>query len=423
MELCVHGVLAFELRQPQTNEDTQSETTQQKSVTRAFSTLGHIFRLTVLLLIAFASVVLAPAAGPVPQEHLLYVGTYTDHSGKGIYAYRFDSSSGKLSSLGLAAETPEPSFLAVDSSGRFLFAVNETLKYNGQPTGAISAFAIHPETGSLSLLNQVSSRDEGPAHITLDRTGKYALVSNYTLGSVAVLPVMADGRVGEASAFVQHKGSSINPERQKGPHAHAIALSADNRFVVVADLGLDQLLIYRFDSGRGTLGEKPVIVNTKAGAGPRHLAFSSDARFLYVINELQSTVVTYSYNVETGGLRELQTISTLPQVFKGNSTAAEIEIHPAGNFLFASNRGDDSVAVFAINSSTGALTLVDIVPSGGKTPRNFAIDPTGSWLLVANQDSDNVVVFRIDRKTGRLNSTGETLKVPSPTCLKFVPLR
>jgi 6-phosphogluconolactonase len=164
-------------------------------------------------------------------------------------------------------------------------------------------------------------------------------------------------------------------------------------------------------------------VNTRAGAGPRHLAFSADARFLYVINELQSTVVTYSYNVETGGLRELQTISTLPQVFRGNSTAAEIEIHPSGNFLFASNRGDDSVAVFAINSSTGALTLVDIVPSGGKTPRNFAIDPTGSWLIVANQDSDNVVVFRIDRKTGRLNSTEETAKVPSPTCLKFVPLR
>ena len=382
-------------------------------------TLRQISRLTVLLLIAFAGFLLA--SGPAAQEHLLYVGTYTDHGSKGIYAYRFDSSSGKLASLGLAAETPEPSFLTVDSSGRFLYAVSETLTYNGRPTGAVSAFTIHPETGKLSLLNQVSSRDQGPAHIALDRTGKYALISNYTLGSVAVLPVMADGRLGEASSFVPHKGSSINPERQKGPHAHAIALSPDNRFAVVADLGIDQLLVYRFDVTKGTLGEKPAVVKTKPGAGPRHLVFSSDGRFLYVINELQSTVVIYSYNVETGALHELQTVSTLPQGFKGNSTAAEIEIHSAGKFLFASNRGDDSVAVFAIDSASGKLTHVETFPSGGKTPRNFTIDPTGSWLLIANQDSDNIVVFGIDRKTGRLTSTGEAVTVPLPACLKFVP--
>ena len=384
-------------------------------------TLRHISRLAVLALIAFAVFLLA--AGPASQKRLLYVGTYTDHGSKGIYAYRFDSSHGKLTSLGLAAETPEPSFLAIDSSGRFLYAVNETVSYNGQPTGAVSAFAIHPETGKLSLLNQVSSRDQGPAHIALDRTGKNALVANYTLGSVAVLPVMEDGRLAEASSFVQHEGSSVNPERQKGPHAHAIALSPDNRFAVVADLGLDQLLIYRFDAAKGTLGEKPEVVKTKPGAGPRHLVFSSDGRFLYVINELQSTIETYSYNAGTGAPHELQTVSTLPQGFRGNNTAAEIEIDPSGNFLFASNRGEDSVAVFAINSATGGLTHIETVPSGGKTPRNFAIDPTGSWLLVANQDSDSIVVFSIDRKTGRLTSTGEMLKVPSPTCLKFVPLQ
>ena len=381
-------------------------------------TLRQISGLTVLLLIAFSGFLLASA--PAAQEHLLYVGTCTDHGSKGIYAYRFDSSRGKLASLGLAAETPEPSFLTVDSSGRFLYTVNETLTYNGRPTGAVSAFTIH-ETGKLSLLNQVSSRDQGPAHIALDRTGKYALISNYTLGSVAVLPVMADGRLGDASWFVQHKGSSINRERQKGPHAHAIVLSRDNRFAVAADLGLDQLLIYRFDATKGTLGEKPAVVKTRPGAGPRHLVFSSDGRFLYVINELQSTVVIYSYNVETGALHELQTVSTLPQGFKGNSTAAEIAVDPAGKFLFASNRGDDSVTVFAINSSTGTLALVETFPSGGKTPRNFAIDPTGAWLLVANQDSDNVVVFSIDHKTGHLTSTGEALTVPSPACLKFVP--
>jgi len=381
-----------------------------------------IFRLTVFLLIALAAFVLRPAAGLARQKYLVYVGTYTDHGSKGIYAYRFDSSTGKLTSLGLAAEAAEPSFLAVDSSGRFLYAVNETLTYNRQPTGAVSAFAIQSDTGKLSLLNQVSSHDEGPAHITLDRTGKYALVSNYELGSVAVLPVLKDGRLGEATSFAQHKGSSVNPERQQGPHAHAIALSPDNRFAVVADLGLDQLLVYGFDAAKGTLGAQPQIVRAAPGAGPRHLVFSPNGRFLYVINELQSTVVTYSYDAATGALHELQTISTLPKGFSGNSAAAEIEIRPDGKFVFASNRGDDSVAVLAIDSDTGMLTQVATAPTGGKTPRNFAIDPTGSWLLAANQDSDEIVVFRIDRKTGHLTPTGETLHVPSPTCLKFVEL-
>jgi 6-phosphogluconolactonase len=386
----------------------------------AFSTLRDIFRLTVFLLIAFASACLLAATGTAGREHLLYVGTYTDHGSKGLYAYRFDSSSGKLASLGLAVETPEPSFLAVDSSGRFLYAVNEMLNYNGRPTGAVSAFAIHPETGKLSLLNEVSSRDEGPTYIVLDRTGKYGLVANYTLGSVAVFPVMEDGKLAEASSLLQHKGSSVNPDRQKGPHAHAVALSADNRFAIVADLGLDQLLVYRFDSAKGTLGENPQVVKTRSGAGPRHLVFSTDARFLYVINELQSTIVVYSYKAATGALRELQTIPTLPDGFSGNSTAAEIEIHPSGNYLFASNRGYDSIVVFAVNSASGELTHIQTIPSGGKTPRNFTIDPTGSWLLVANQDSDNIVVFRIDGKSGHLTSTGEALNLPSPTCLKFV---
>jgi 6-phosphogluconolactonase len=203
----------------------------------------EIFRLANLLLAAVALSGVAHAAGPGQQKYLVYVGTYTDHGSKGIYAYRFDSSSGKMTSLGLAVETAEPSFLAVDSSGRVLYAVNETETFNGQPTGAVSAFAIQPDTGKLSLLNQVSSRGTDPAHITLDRTGKYALVANYTSGSVAVFALLKDGRLGEVTSFVQHKGSSVNPERQKGPHAHAVALSPDNRFAVVADLGLDELLV------------------------------------------------------------------------------------------------------------------------------------------------------------------------------------
>jgi 6-phosphogluconolactonase len=377
----------------------------------------------VFFLLALAASMLAPAAGPAQQKYLVYVGTYTEHGSKGIYAYGFDSSTGKLTSLGLAAEAAEPSFLAVDSTGRFLYAVSETADYNGRPTGAVSAFAIRPETGKLSLLNQVSSRGQDPAHITLDRMGKYALVSNYTQGSVAVFLILKDGRLGETSSFVQHKGSSVNPQRQRGPHAHAVAMSPDNRFAIVADLGLDQLLVYSFDATKGTLGAQPQIVKASVGAGPRHLVFSSNAGFLYVINELHSTVAAYSYNADTGALRELQTVSTLPKDFRGNNTAAEIEVHPSDKFLFASNRGNDSIAVFAIDSATGALTHIETEHTGGKTPRNFAIDPTGSWLLAANQDSDNIVVFRIDPKTGHLTPTGETVQVQSPTCLKFVALQ
>jgi 6-phosphogluconolactonase len=382
----------------------------------------QIFRSAILLLPTLTLSVLANAGGP-GQKYLVYVGTYTDHGSKGIYSYRFDSSDGKLTSLGLAAQSAEPSFLAADSGGRFLYAVNETESYNGQPTGAVSAFAIQPDTGKLSLLNQVSSRGADPAHITLDQTGKYALVSNYTSGSVTVFAVLKDGRLGQVTSFVQHKGSSVNPERQKGPHAHAIALSRDNRFAVVADLGLDQLLVYSFDAANGILGAQPQIVKASPGAGPRHLVFSTDGRFLYVMNEMQSSVVAYSYDPTSGALHELQTISALPKGFSGENTAAEIEIHPSGKFLFASNRGDDSIAVFAIDSQTGLLTHVETEPTRGKTPRNFAIDPTGSWLLAANQDSDNIVVFRIDQKTGRLKSTGDVLQVQSPVCLKFVALQ
>jgi len=379
----------------------------------------QVYRLTVLL-IWLASTVLVPTAGAEQHKYLVYVGTYTDHVSKGIYAYRFDPSTGKMTSLGLAAEAAEPSFLAVDGSGRFLYAVNEIANYEGQNAGSVSAFSIQPDTGKLSLLNHVSSHGKDPAHITLDRTGKYALVSNYTSGSIAVFPLLKDGRLGEATSFVQHKGSSVNPQRQEGPHAHAVALSPDNRFAIVADLGLDQLLIYSFDAVKGTLGAEPQIVRSSTGAGPRHLVFSSDGRFLFVINELHSTVKAYSYSAATGTLRELQTISTLSKGFSGNNTAAEIEIDPSGKFLFASNRGEDSIAVFAIDSKTGALRRIETDPSGGKTPRNFAIDPTGSWLVAANQDSDNIVISRIDHKTGHLVSTGEVLAVQSPTCLKFV---
>jgi 6-phosphogluconolactonase len=355
------------------------------------------------------------------QKYLFYVGTYTDHGSKGIYAYRFDSATGESTSLGLAAESTAPSFLAIAPNGQFLYAVNEISQFNGQPTGAVSAFAIQPKTAKLTLLNQVPSRGEGPAHIALDRSGKYALVSNYDRGSIAVFPLLQDGRLGEATASVQHKGSSVNKERQEGPHAHAAAFSPDNRFVIVADLGLDQLLVYRFDAARGTLGSDPQIVRAVPGAGPRHLAFDAAGRHLYVINEMQSIVVAYGYDAANGRPSELQIVSALPKGFPRTSEAAEIEIHSSGKFLFASNRGDDSIAVFAINPKDGTLEPVEIDATGGKTPRNFVLDPTGIWLLAANQDSDNIVVFRVDPSTGHLTQSGPELHVPSPVCVRFVP--
>ena len=375
-------------------------------------------RLILILLIAWFATSHTSAAAH--HKYLAYVGTYTDHGSKGIYAYRFDSSKGKLTPLELGAESANPSFLADDSDGKYLYAVNEIETFNGQPTGAVSAFAIHPNDGKLSLLNQVSSRGQDPAHIVLDRTGKYALVANYTTGSVAVFPVLKDGRLGDSTSFVQHKGSSVDPERQAGPHAHAIALSPDDRFAIVADLGLDELLVYRFDSATGTLGPNPQVVHAAPGAGPRHLAFGHNGKFLYVLNEMKSTVATYSYDAATGTLHEAQNVPALARPVTKDDTAAEIEVHPSGKFLFTSNRGDDSITVLAINPKTGTLTRIENDRTGGKTPRHFAIDPAGKWLLAENQDSNSIVVFRIDRKSGHLTRTAETAQITSPVCLAFV---
>jgi 6-phosphogluconolactonase len=355
-------------------------------------------------------------------DYLVYVGTYTvQKSSKGIYVYRFDSATGKLTSRGLAAETVNPTFLAVHPNRRFLYAANEISNYGGQQSGGVSAFAIDRGTGKLTFLNEVASRGADPCYVAVDKTGKYVLVANYTGGSVAVFPVREDGRLGAASAFVQHAGSSVNPARQEGPHAHSINLSPDNRFAIAADLGLDELLVYRFDPTQGTLaGNNPAFAKVNPGAGPRHFSFLPSGSFAYVINEMGSTVTAFSYDAAGGVLRALQTISTLPKGFAGQNDDAEVQAHPSGKFLYGSNRGHDSIAVFAIEAGRGTLTPVEHVSTQGKTPRNFGIDPTGSYLFAANQDSDNIVVFRIDPKTGRLTATGQTLEVPSPVCVKFV---
>ncbi len=365
----------------------------------------------------------AEPGGTQGKEYLMYVGTYTKagSKSKGIYAYRFNSGSGEITSLGLAAETANPSFLAVHPNHRFLYAVNEVSSEKGEKSGAVTSFSIDRATGKLTLLNDVASKGADPCYITVDKTGKYALIANYTGGSIAVFPVGDDGHLGDASSFIQHTGHGPNPQRQDAPHAHSIDLSPDNRFAIVDDLGLDETLAYKFDSGKGSLAG-PNIAKASPGAGPRHFTFHPNGKFGYVIDELSSTVSVFSYDAATGGLNPLQTISTLPKDFTGENTDAEVEVHPSGKFLYASNRGHDSIAVFAIDPKRGTLTLVENAPDPGKTPRNFEIDPSGKMLFVANQNSDNVVIFRIDQHTGHLEPTGKVLEVGQPVCVKFVPV-
>ena len=353
---------------------------------------------------------------------LVYFGTYTGPRSKGIYVSRFDPTTGRLTPAELAAETPNPAFLALHPEGRFLYAVNEVGEFQGKPTGSVSGFAIDAASGRLTLLNQSSSMGPGPCHLTVDRGGHSLLVANYDGGSVAALPIGADGRLGVASAFVQHRGSSVNLERQASPHAHSIDLDAANRFALVDDLGLDKVLVYRFDPARGALEpHEPPSVSLAPGAGPRHLAFHPDGRHVYVINELASTVTVFRYEPERGALREEQTVSTLPAGVtpRPEYSTAEIQVHPSGRFLYGSNRGHDSIAVFAVDRTTGGLTPIEHVPTGGKKPRHFALDPTGAYLLAANQDSDSVVVFRVSETSGRLAPTGQKLRVGSPVCVTF----
>jgi 6-phosphogluconolactonase len=287
----------------------------------------------------------------------------------------------------------------------------------------VSAFAINPVSGKLTLLNEVPSRGSDPCYVSLDKTGNYVLVANYTGGSAAVFPVSKDGRLGESSAFIKLVGSSVNHERQAGPHAHWIETTDDNRFAVVADLGVDQLHVYRFDAVHGALGENdPAFAALDPGAGPRHVAFHPNTKSVYVVNELNSTVTSFSYDARHGALSPLHTVSTLPANFSGKNSTAEIHVHPNGKFLYVSNRGDDSITVFSLDPANGTLATVDRVSTQGKTPRNFEIDPTGTRLFVANQATGNIVVFRIDAKTGKLTPAGQVLEVPAPVCLKFVPV-
>jgi 6-phosphogluconolactonase len=359
---------------------------------------------------------------PAKGTMLVYFGTYTGAKSKGIYVSRFDSATGRLTDPELAVATASPSFLALHPSQRFLYSAGETSILNGKRVGAVAAFSVNAKTGRLTLLNRQSSGGEGPCHVAVDQSGKCLLVANYGDGSIAALPIQADGALAEAGTVIQHKGSSVNPTRQAGPHAHSMTIDPANRIVFACDLGLDEVLAYRLDPAKATLvANDPPFVAVKPGLGPRHLAFHPSGRFVFLISEMGSAITAFAYDAKRGALKELQTISTLPKEFSGNSAGAEVAVHPSGKFVYGSNRGHDSIAVFSFDAKRSQLTCLQYQPTQGKIPRHFALDPTGQWLLAENQGSDTVVVFRVNAKTGRLSPTEQRISVASPVCAVFVP--
>ena len=365
---------------------------------------------------------LAPCA-VAQKEVIAYIGTYTRQNSKGIYAYRFNPATGKVTSIGLVAETSNPSFLAISPDRKFLYAVNEDNTFQGKRAGSVSAFAIDDKSGQLKLLNQVSTGGPGPCHLALDKTGKWLFEANYAGGSVSAYPVKPDGSLGEATAFVQHTGSSVDKQRQGAPHAHSTVVSPDGKYVMVGDLGLDEVLTYRVDPSGKLPPADPPFVKVTPGLGPRHLAFAPKAKFAYLVTEMGASVTTFSYDPANGSLKELQTISMLPKDYSGAKGSAEVAVHPNGKFVYASNRdvsngGKDTITVFAVDPKKGTLTPVDWTPAG-RIPRNFAIDPTGQYLFDADQEGGSVLIFRIDPKTGKLTATGDKLDVPFPVCVVF----
>jgi 6-phosphogluconolactonase len=363
----------------------------------------------------------APAAkkAAAKNHYLAYVGTYTTKTNsKGIYSFHFDTATGQLSAIGVAAETPDPSWVAVHPNGKYLYAANEAGK-----ASTVSAFVVDAKSGKLTLLNQRPSLGEDPCYLSFDKTGKYLFVANYTSGTIAVFPILADGRLGEHTAMVNDQGAKgPNKERQEAPHAHWIETSPDNRYALVADLGLDEVLVYKFDAANDTLApNEPAFARLKAGSGPRHIVFHPNGKFVFVVSELSSTATSFAYDAKKGTLKETGTVSTLPPGFSGRNDVAEAAAHPSGKFLYVSNRGNDSIAIFAIDPAKGTLAPVGGMPTGGKEPRHFAIDPSGKYLLAENQFSNNIVVFRIDAATGGLTPTGQVVEVPSPVDIAFLP--
>lgn len=348
----------------------------------------------------------------------VFFGTHSSGPGVGFSVAHFDTDTGALTKPRFLTEAVEPAYFVIHPDGRHLYTCN-----SGSP-GGVSSYEIERTTGRLTLLNKVPSGGGDASYVCLDRTGRYVFVANYEGGNLAVFALQPDGRIGGRTAFIQHTGRSLNPQRQTHAYAHSIIVDPSNRFVLVADLGLDKLFVYRFDAKDGSLQPNdPPFAAVQPGFGPRHVKFHPNGRWVYLINEMGCTVIGFNWDSAKGSLAEFQTISTLPADFKGASTCAEVEVHPNGRFLYGSNRGHDSIAVFAIDPTTGRLTPIEYAPSGGRTPRNFAFDPTGKWIICTNHGSENAVVFRVDEATGRLAPAGQPVPVPSPFCERFLPVR
>jgi 6-phosphogluconolactonase len=352
----------------------------------------------------------------------VFIGTYTEHEGsqsRGIYVYQMDSTSGKLTFNKVLQGVRNPSFLEIHPRRSFLYAVNEVQNYAGEAGGGVSAYSIQSEQAE--FLNHRPSHGSDPCYLSLERTGQFALVANYTSGSVSMFPIQPDGYLSPASDVIQHSGSSVHPERQNGPHAHCILPDPTNRFAVAVDLGQDKLFLYQMDLENGKL-RKHTEVKVSPGAGPRHLTFHPNGQFAYLINELNSTLIAYRYASRKGAFEELQSVPTLPLDFRGENLCADIHISPSGKYLYGSNRGHDSIVCFLIDQMSGELTYQNHTSTGGREPRNFAMDPSGSFLLAANQKTNNIVTFRIDPESGALFKTEHEVEVSMPVCLKFCTL-
>ena len=358
------------------------------------------------------------------QDNLVFFGTHSVGSQKGISVAHFSSETGVLTKPELIVEAPAPAYFILHPDGKHLYACNSNDFAKGYTGQTISAYSIDPKKGTLTLLNQQSSGGPDPSYIWMDASRRFVLVANYKGGSVTVIALKPDGSLGEITANIKHAGRSVDTVRQTQPYAHSVKLDPTNRFALVADLGLDKLFVYRFDQETGALTQNdPPFVQVSPGSGPRHIAFHPNGRFVYIISEMACTITSFAWDSATGVLKELQTSSTLPLDYKGKNACAEIEVHPNGKFLYASNRGHESLAVFAIDDITGKILLLEHIPTQGRSPRNFTFDPTNKWIIVTNHNSDNAMVFKVDEKSGHLTPSGNPVPIVSPFCIRFLPVQ
>jgi 6-phosphogluconolactonase len=373
--------------------------------------------------ILLLTLILIHASAGWSAEMFVYFGSHRSGPGIGFSLARFNTDTGELTKPQFLLEAPAPAFYVFDSTNKHLYVSNSIDTFEGKPEGTISSYSVDAKTGALKLLNSKLAGGADPSFISLDKTEKFAFVANYRGGNISAHAVLPDGSFGERTAFVQHTGSSVHPQRQTRPYAHSIINDPSNRFLLVPDLGVDKVFIYKFDEKTGAItpNDPPALV-VPPGSGPRHVRFHPNGKWVFVICEISSTVLACEWDGTRGALTQKQVISALPADFKGTSTSAELEIHPNGKFAYASNRGHESLAVFAIDQASGQLSLIQHISSAGKTPRNFAIDPTNKWLIVTNHGSDNTVIYSIDQMTGKLTQKGEPISVTYPFCPRFLPI-